>query len=145
MPSLPSRRGLLGGVVAGAVAAATGWLTPLRSADSSDAPQALETSVVNEHALPHEVSVRVGSGESAVEASASVDGTTSRDLASVLPEVPDGGESAGGEANAERYDITVSVDGRRRVSTTVPAATREVTIRIDVIGTVEIEQTTYDD
>jgi hypothetical protein len=121
------------------VATATGWLAPLRSADSSDAPQALETSVVNEHALSHEVTVRVGSGESAVEASASVDGTTSRDLASVLPEVSD----AEDESGAERHPVAVTVDGRRRVSTTVSRDVDSITVRIDVIGTVEIERTRY--
>lgn len=134
MPSLPSHRGLLDPVVAGAVSTAIGRLAPLRSADSSDAPQALGISVANDHALSHEVSVRVGREEPAVEASASVDGTTSRDLASVLPDV-----SADGESDAEGYEVAVAVDGRRRVSTTVPPDVDSVRVRIDVIGTVEIE------
>jgi hypothetical protein len=141
MPSLPSRRGLLGGVLAGVLSAATGWLDPLRTDDRPDAPQTLELSVVNDHALPHEVSVRVGrdaeSEESVVESTASVDGTTSRDLASILPE-----ESA---ARTERYEATVAVDGRRRVSTTVSRDVDSITVRIDVIGTVEIERTKYAD
>jgi hypothetical protein len=120
------------------VTTASGWVAPLRSADGSDALQALETSVVNEHALSHEITVQVGSGESAVEASASVDGTTSRDLASVLPEVSEGGKS---DAEAGRYKIAVSVDGRRRVSTTVSRDVDSIKVRIDVIGTVELERT----
>jgi hypothetical protein len=138
MPSLPSRRGLLGGVLAGVVSAASGWLAPLRSADSSDAPQALAVGVVNDHALSHEVTVRVGREESAVEATASVDGTTSRDLASILPEVSDAGEEVAG-----RYEVAVTVDGRQRVSTTVAEDVDSITVRIDVIGTVEIERERY--
>jgi hypothetical protein len=138
MPSLPSRRSLVTGVLAGVLSVATGWLEPLQRDDAPDAPQTLETSVVNEHALSHEVTVQVGSGESAVEASASVDGTTSRDLASVLPEVSEGGES---DAETERYEVAVSVDGRRRVSTTVSRDVDSIRVRIDVIGTVEIERT----
>ncbi|MFC5366720.1 hypothetical protein [Salinirubrum litoreum] len=138
MPSLPARRGLLGTVVAGAVSTASGWLAPLRNADSATDSDALGVTVRNDHALSHEVSVRVGSGESAVAASASVDGTTSRDLASVLPEVSDAGESG-----AERYKVAVAVDGRRRASTTVSQDVDSISVRIDVIGTVEIERTAY--
>lgn len=132
MPSLPSRRGLLGSVVAGAVSTVTGWLAPLRSADEApDDARALGITVVNDHALSHEVSVRVGGdAESAVETTASLDGTTSRDLASVLPE----------ESDTETYAVAVTVDGRRRAATTVPADSRAVTVQIDVIGTVDITQ-----
>jgi uncharacterized protein YqgV (UPF0045/DUF77 family) len=139
MPSLPSRRGLLGGVAAGVLSVATGWLEPLQSDNTPNAKDALAVSVVNDHALSHEVSVRVGREESAVEATASVDGTTSRDLASILPEVSD----AEGESGAERYEVVVAVDDRRRVSTTVAQGVNSITVRIDVIGTVEIERERY--
>jgi hypothetical protein len=141
MPSLPSRRGLLGGVLAGVLSVATGWLDPLRADDRPDTSGPLELSVVNDHALPHEVSVHVGgdaeSEGSAVEATASLDGSTSRDLASVLPEESD--------AETEQYPVAVTVDGRRRVSTTVSRDVDSITVRIDVIGTVEIERTRYAD
>jgi 3,4-dihydroxy-2-butanone 4-phosphate synthase len=81
------------------------------------------------------VSVRVGSGESADEASTSVDGTANRNLASMLPE----------QSEAEEYAVSVTVDGRRRASTTVQAETRAVTVRIDVIGTVDVERAGYGD
>lgn len=139
MPSLPSRRSIVSGVLAGALSAATGWLDPLRADDRPDTPRALELSVVNDHALPHEVSVRVGgdaeSEGSAVEATASLDGSASRDLASVL--------LAETDAQTERYEVAVAVDGRRRVSTTVSQDVDSIRVRIDVIGTVDIERTSY--
>ena len=133
MPSLPSRRSIVSGVLTGALSVASGWLDPLRADDRPDAPRALELTVVNDHALPHEVSVQVDgddeSEESVVEATASLGGSSSRDLASVLPPATD----------AEAYDVAVGVDGRQRAVTTVPAAARDVTVRIDVVGTVVIK------
>lgn len=134
MPSLPSRRGLLGGVAAGVLSLATGWLDPVRGDGSPE--QALELTIVNDHALRHEVSVQVRDDDagSAVETVATLDGTTSRDLASVLPE----------ESDARRYEIEVAVDDRERVWTEVPAEARAVTVRIDVTGTVEVGTARYE-